>query len=152
MTSFKNMTEKEKKNFLSMDLVERIIRLEQRVSASFGEFIPYTKTHYFKSLSKNEKIKFIEYLKKYKRRKYVLGFLFSLFVVVSFIFKGNITGKVVSENVFSGESIYGTIFLIFLLFVVFLLIILLFFKNKREKRIKGHFKVIDKIYLRKIRK
>jgi len=152
MTRFEDMTKKEKEEFLSMDLIERMIRLEQRVSASFGEFIPYPKTHYFQNLSQNEKSKFTKYLKKYKRRKYILGFLLSLFVVTVFLFKGNITGNFISNTLFSFNTIYGKIFSISLLLIVLLSIFILLFKNKKEKKFKSHSNVMYNLYLRKIRK
>ena len=41
------MSQKEKKHFLSMDLIERMIRVEQRVGATFNKEIPYKSSNCF---------------------------------------------------------------------------------------------------------
>ena len=53
---FTEMSKTEKKSFLASDLIERMIRIEQKVRGSMGEgIIPYQQTEYFKELTPNEK-------------------------------------------------------------------------------------------------
>ena len=139
------MSKKEKKEFLSMDLIERLIRVEQRAASSFNEHIPYNKTEYYKSLEEHEKKKFDKYLKR-KTRKKSLIFLFLLIVLVSPIFlKIGFSGFVVKENLQETFSLLGNgLFLFGLVFICILFI--LFVLNKAKKRkFEKYFDIIDKV-------
>ncbi len=152
MKKLNEMTKKEKKEFLSMDLIERLIRLEQRVSASFGQFIPYSQTEYFKNLSEREKREFVKYLKKNKRKKYLLGSFFFFLVAGAIFLHGSFTAKVVEENLKIQNTLFTNILLI--LFLIFIFITVMFFLSgkRRKKRLKSHFDIIDKLYLKKVNK
>ena len=91
------MSMTEKKDFLSMDIIERMIRVEQRVSAHFREFIKYNETEYYKSLTKAEKAKFDNYL-RWKKKRTVLTSLLLLLPVVLFFWLESTTGHAVSES------------------------------------------------------
>jgi hypothetical protein len=150
MKKLNKMNEQEKKHFLSMDLIERLIRLEQRVSASFGNFIPYSKTKYFKNLSKKEKKNFVEYLKRHKRRKYIIGLIFISSLAGAIIFHRILTARVI-EGTFNG-ALFANPFLVFFLIFIVIVTISFLFKKRKEKRFKEHFEIIDKLYLRRVRK
>ncbi len=152
MKEFNEMTKKEKEDFLSMDLIERLIRLEQRVSASFGNFVHYSETEYFKSLSGTNKNSFIKYLKSNKRKKYVLLFLFSLFALFSLLFRGNISGNVVSDVISFSDYFPSLIFFTLLFIFILVILITLYFKTKKEKRFKRYFGLIERIYSLKTKK
>jgi len=146
-----NMPKNEKKNFLANDLIERMVRIEQRVHGSFGGgFIPYYKTEYFKSLSEAEKCRFKNYLiAKEKRKKW--KFLPWFGVILAGIFLSTqITGNVVAE-----DTIAPTNLLLAGVFVVGMLIYLVIFilQMQRWNRLEKHFAVVEKIISkRKIRR
>ena len=63
------MKKPEIKIFLANDLVERMIRIEQRLRDSLGEKqVPFYQTEYYKGLDGHQKEKFKEYLKKKEKR------------------------------------------------------------------------------------
>lgn len=72
---FNAMAPDARDEFLSMDLIERMIWVEQRVSVHFRKFVKYNETEYYKSLPHNLKVKFENYLKWKKRKKFVYLFL-----------------------------------------------------------------------------
>jgi len=107
---------KEKREFLRMDWVERMIRVEQSVNASFNKKVPYNKTRYYQSLTDSEKKEFEKYLKKNKRKKY-LGLFLGMAFVGLVLLNGAYTGGIVSNfNYKSPENIALTfgLFLILL--------------------------------------
>ena len=75
---FKLMSKKDKKDYLSNDLIERIIRIEQRVSARFGKIVSYSSTEYYKSLTNEQKSLFEKYLKSKKKKKLFFSSMFLL--------------------------------------------------------------------------
>jgi len=153
MKQLTKMSKEEKKIFLSMDLIERLIRLEQRVSASFGKFIPDYKTKYFKKLPKEEKKEFARYLKKNKRKKYLLGCSLLFLVGGAIFFRGIlITSRIIESSSKIENNFFTYLILACLLVFVLIVVLSLLSYRKREKRIKGHFDVIDNLYMRKLKK
>jgi len=149
MKKLDEMNKKEKKEFLSMDLVERLIRLEQRVSASFGKFIPYSETEYFKQLPEKEKKKFKDYLKRHKRRKFVLGFFLSFVILGAIILRGAITARVIEDNLPIPKDALGIFFVVFSVFFLLIITLSLIFKTKRERKVNHYFDIFNKIYFKK---
>jgi len=145
-----NMSKQERKNFLSNDLIERMIRVEQRVFLSFGENLPYNKTKYYLSLSANEKKKFVNYLRAKKiKGRFLMVFFFSL--LLSFVFiRMDFTGNVINDN-FGSDAYYliSEIFVILVLVVFFIGIIVFLFKRKKEKHFESHFKILDKFAVKR---
>lgn len=144
----KEMNKKEKKEFLSMDLIERLIRLEQRVSASFGEFVPYSETKYFTSLSDKEKKMFKNYLKKNKRRKHVLGFFLFAFIVGAIFLPKNFTSRAISENIFISSSFFGNLFLGGLLIFIFITLGIFLINRERKRKFNACFSIAEDIYFK----
>ncbi len=134
---FKDMSKKERKSFLSMDLIERMVRVEQKVAASFGKKLPYNKTDHYKKLTKKEKRKFDKYLKNKGKKKKIIIALFSLpvlFLILSLNFQ--MTGYVIGEGNLNFLQIAGIV-----LIVIFAILIYLF--SKKKKRYERHFSIID---------
>ena len=142
---FQSMTQNQKKDFLSNDLSERIIRVEQRVSTRFNKFIPYNQTEYYKSMSKEQKIQFEKYLKDKGKKKVLLlvALLIPLLILgfLNFSFTGDVIKK---ELVDSSININFLFIFIFLLFA-FVLVIGLFIKLKRKKKLNKYLRVIDNL-------
>jgi len=147
---FSQMDKKEKKEFLSSDLIERMIRVEQRVASSFGGHIPIKKTEYYKNLRENEKKSFYKYLKRknIKKKSILLVFFLSL---VSLVFLGaEFTGKAVDNVGGTGTSRFLSVILVlFILVMLFFSLILFIFKKIKKRRFEKHFDILDNIGLRK---
>ncbi len=151
---FSEMDKKEKQNFLSNDLIERLIRVEQRVGASFGKYVPYQKSDYYKSLTSEEKKRFERYLKLNSRTKALLTLLILLPVFIFGLFRLEGTGRVIDESL---SLIQFPLWVWKVLFLVLgLLLILLLFrligKIRRRMRLKNHFKIIEKVSFRNKKK
>ncbi len=147
---FKTMSKNEKKHFLSMDLIERMIRIEQRVSSSFRKDVDYDKTEYYKSLSNDEKTEFSNYLKR-KKGKQILK---TLFIAVPLLFLASLelglTGNVVDEAI--GEQNIPLLEIGLLLFSIAIctFFIMLFLSKKiKNARFERHFDVVESIFSRK---
>ncbi|MBU2576398.1 MAG: hypothetical protein KKF50_01620 [Nanoarchaeota archaeon] len=142
------MINSKKKNFLSNDFIERMVRVEQRVSISLGENKPYNKTHYYKSLLPHEKKEFDEYL--LRKGDVKKGFLVAFFLLLVSILFLNVkfTGNAVSGVVGEGElsvltlSIMGSLIVITFFLVVFFLV-----GKFGNKKFHKHFYILDKIGL-----
>jgi hypothetical protein len=141
---FNEMGKAEKKNFLACDLIERMIRIEQKVRGSMGEgVVPYQQTEYFRELTPGEKRKYIEYLEN-KEKKKKWKFLPFVLIPGAGAFVGlRVTGNVVSE----GQSVQpiNLILLGVFLAVVVAYWIYILSKRKRFRRLDRHFKVIEHI-------
>lgn len=149
---FKNMSKNEKKHFLSMDLIERMIRIEQRVSSSFRKDVDYDKTEYYKSLSNDEKKEFSKYLKR-KKGKQILK---TLFIASPLLFlaslKLGLTGNVVNETI--GEQnvpLLENSLLLFSIAICAFFIMLFISKKIKNARFEKHFNVVENIFSRKHR-
>ena len=134
---FSEMGVGEKRKFLSVDLIDRMIRIEQRVSASFGSPIIYFQTEYYKQLSPSEKEEFKAYFHKKNRPKFYFLFLIaSLFLLGTHIM---LTGNSLVNVSVTAFNIFD--FFIFGLFFVFLALWLFFvskeFKHRKKEK---HFK------------
>lgn len=140
---FQNMAKKQKEDFLSNDLSERIIRVEQRVSTRFNKFIPYYQTEYYKSMSKAQKINFEKYLKDKGKKKFlVLAVLLIPLLILGFLNFG-FTGDVVKKDLTEfGININFVFVFIFFLFAI-ILILALFMRLKRKNKLDKHIGVID---------
>ena len=133
------MTQPEKKEYLSMDLIDRMVRVEQRVSASFGEYIPYNKTKYYQELTPSERKSYDSFLKNKKIKRRVFMSSFAGIFLFSFYFFYESTGNVVGTN--SGVNMnyikIGAVIFYILLFVILLLII-----SKRKRQEKSLAKIL----------
>lgn len=142
LDELKSMSKEDKKEFLSNDLIARMIRLEQRVSASFGEVVPYNKTKYYQNLTDAEKKNFNKYLHSKIGSKFVFSLLASLFVFGGFLARGSLTGNVIGGT---NSISYGGIIVAVL--AVIGLIVLLFHqiqKRRREKMFKSVLNLLDR--------
>ncbi len=141
---FDELSKKKKKEFLSNDLTERIIRIEQRVSARFGKLIFYNETEYYKSLSPKQKKKFEQYLNSKKAKKLAVLLVILFPILALFLLNLNFTGNAVKEQ-FGDSSILG--YMLIALIIIIFLAWLNFIKRKkaREKRFKDYFNILEDI-------
>ncbi|MBI2629807.1 hypothetical protein HYW76_01775 [Candidatus Pacearchaeota archaeon] len=143
---YAKMSKKEKKNFLSMDMIERIIRVEQKVSSKFNKCVPYNETEYYKSLREEDKKSFDKYVSKNHRGKKILLF-FAVLASLFLIFNLNFTGEAI-KNVNSSDNtkIIGIVLIILIGTICFLYALS---KRRRAERIDSHFMVIENLFSKK---
>jgi uncharacterized membrane protein (DUF485 family) len=150
MQDLKQMPPEQKKQFFSMDLAERMIRVEQHISSTFNKPVTYEQTEYFKSLSPQQKTEFKNYLKNKNKKKFMFFlFLFVLPVFIFSILNINFTGNVISENSGHAGLIISWIAIGIIAVAVLVYIIELIFKRRSHKTFKRHSRVLQEIYLRK---
>ena len=161
-----DMDKPEKKNFLDMDMTERMIRTEQKVAASFGEKIPYKKTEYYSSLSDEEKKRFKKHLKKRGKRgpMLVLGVLASgtLLTVLGLSLNNpqtiQLTGNAIQKTQettglgMNELSLVGMVLLVAAFTGIFVFVSSLIFNRKKQRRFDGHMAVIDRVLSKKYNK
>lgn len=147
LKDLKEMSLGEKKEFLSNDFIERMIRVEQKVSASFGRVVIYDKTDYYKSLTKPEKKDFEKYMKGKGMKKVLL--MLPVLLILGFVGLINIkfTGNVVNESATASglEAIWVPIVVV--LIWVFAVVVIM--KKIKKSRFDKHFDIIDEIGLRR---
>ncbi len=131
---FHDISKKEKKEFLSNDFIDRMIRVEQTVSASLGESKSYSDTEYYNKLTKDEKVKFNKYLKNKKSQKIFFAVIVLMGILSVSIFNHKITGNVINSQI--GKQAIGTIsyILIGLIFIGLFLSAIFLASSKLKKR------------------
>ena len=146
MKELQEMSDTEKKKFFSMDLAERMIRVEQKVSASFNKYVPYYQTEYYKSMTEKQKTDFRKHLRNKKRRRVLFVFFILIPVFLLGLFRLEVTGKVVVDTVGENNSLNIQIFLIILfVLIVIYSIYLAFSRRSSNKRFSNNFKIIEDI-------
>lgn len=143
-------TDKEKKEFLENDFIERIIRIEQRVSAKYGALVPYKETYCYKNLTPENKKRYEKYLKTKKTKKFAFAasFLIPLFGIL-FISK-TITGNVIGGT--NGLNIYSILLIGFILISILIFISYLILDKRKRKRVDPLFKPLENLAKNKSKK
>lgn len=151
MKPLEKMSKEEKRCFLSNDFAERIIRLEQGISASFNKSVKYNETEYYKSMTSQQQREFERFMKG-KKKKMVLHVLVLLLPLALFFFlRASITGNAIREE-FSNNFSLTNIELFLLGVFILLLITLVYraFRNKlRVRKFEKHSKVIENLMEKK---
>lgn len=143
---FDGMNKREKKLLLSNDFIDRMIKVEQRVSTSFGEYVPYKKTRYYQSLTQPEKENFDKYQKNKKGLWKATIYISFAAIAGIIIFKTGFTGNIVNNTIGSGASSWiSNLFVIAMLLGFLLLVIIFILRRKVEKDFNRKFEIIDKI-------
>ncbi len=139
------LTKPRQKAYLANDLIERMIRVEQRVCAHFRNFITYDKTEFYKSLTHEEQKRFDSYMRHKKSNsalKIFAGVILPL--ILLFMIKVDFTGNVIRENFTMSPGIeLGFIALIVIVLASFVISIVS--RNRRYERYDPHFKVVDDV-------
>jgi uncharacterized membrane protein (DUF485 family) len=140
----------EKKQFLSNDFIERMIRVEQKVFESLGEKKNYNETKYYQGLTNQEKISFNNFLKTKHNKRNVFFGVFLLGLVLVFAFNTELTGNVINENIGEGSSlIFSVILMSLVMGGIFLFVINSISDRIRENRFQSHFKILENLYLKR---
>jgi len=149
MKALTEMSDKEKKNFFSMDLAERMIRVEQNVSASFNRYVPYYQTEYYKSMNERQKEDFKKYLKHKKRKKFLSVLSIFLPLILAGFLSFSITGNVIAEEIGQENS---SMLVISLIIVFFILFFYFFYssilRKKLDRKMNNYVKTLNNIVSR----
>lgn len=136
-----------------MDLVERMIRIEQRVSASFGKKITYNQTDYYKSLSEKERKAFESYLKRNKRKKFLLGFLLLTPLLLLACLRMQVTGNIIrgaiEDNTKFDIALLEPLLAFIVLAAIVIFLLTLAFKKRRNTKFEKNFEVLENVFLQK---
>jgi len=144
MKELSEMSKKEKKDFFCNDFTERMIRVEQNVSASFNKPLAYDKTNLYKSLTPVQKKNFESYLKNKKWKKCLAPLLILVPAIAIALLNINFTGNVIRDNLDAGKISYLTMIFMGILAVFFCLeFFQMFFKKMRARRFKRNTKIIE---------
>jgi hypothetical protein len=144
-----NAQKAELKKMLSMDLAERLIRVEQTVSASFNKDVSYDKTAYYLSMTPQQRKEFDEYLKNKKKKKVFLSsFIFACMFGLS-IFSLGITGNVVNESNAKIFSIAEISLAVILVLLVVYLVFSWISNMLKNKRFDKHSEILNNLTLSK---
>lgn len=139
-------TKEQRQDFLENDFLDRLIRIEQRVSAKFGKLIRYTNTYCYRNLTEENRKNYERYLKTKRKKRFVFVTSFILPLLGVLFLSNGITGNVVREGV--GESGFIVFIIILLSFLLGLSLsfgMFFIFKLKRERRFGPLFKPLEKI-------
>ena len=132
------MTPREKKDFLQNDIVERMIRIEQKVLAAEGKKISPKESDFYKNLSIEAKKGFNKHLVK-KKGKGVAKLL--LLLAPLFVFgltRFNVTGNVVRDATTVEPYWWGWVALgIFIILGIFMWATHIM-RSRMNKRLKSH--------------
>jgi len=148
--SLKTMSKPDKAFFLSMDLIERMIRVEQSVSASFNKHVSMKQTAYYKNLSPRVKSNFDEYMKRKSHNKILLYCLFFCSLIVASLFNVSLTGNVIAENLgYSSYQIFNMV-VMFVLGVTAITVILSIIANKHaQNKFREKSKILEDVLVHK---
>ena len=132
------MTPREKKDFLQNDIVERMIRIEQKVLAAEGKKISPKESDFYKNLSIEAKKGFNKHLVK-KKGKGVAKLLLLLAPLFVFgLMRFNVTGNVVRNATGAEPYWWGWVALgIFIILGIFMWATHIM-RSRMNKRLKSH--------------
>lgn len=134
----------ELKKFLSMELAERLIRVEQTVSASFNKEISYDQTAYYKGMSPKEKTEFDNYLKNKKKKKIMFSSSIFVCMFALSLFSSGITGNFIATGENSRFHSVPEIVLGVILGILVIYGIYSFISGKmQEKRFNKHSEIVE---------
>ena len=144
----KEMTKKEKKEFLDHDITERMIRVEQVVSKHFGKVVPHRETTFYKGLSKDDKMAYNRHINKKKKRNIFRMLALILPLVAFSLMRFNITGSAIGNS--SGIEFYWWSFVAIAVFVVIATFVITHYllRKRIERRLKSH----ERHLIRKMKK
>ena len=129
-------------NFLSMDLIERLIKVEMHVSKSFNCPVTMEETEYYRSLSPQKQKEFQEYLKSKKAKKLVAISSLILPLFALGLFNATSVGNVVRDNF--GESLVSVEIILGIVVLTVLIFIGISFLNSKfsNKNVYKHLKLL----------
>lgn len=147
---FKKLPKKDKDKYLFCDMAHRLIRVEQKVSASFNKPVKLEQTEYYKSLTPVEQKNIKEYVANKKKNKILC--LWATFISITlFVFlRISLTGNVISNST-SYNYLYDLSTILLFVLIIFFIVVLYYLLNKRvtERHIRRHLKKLKPILSKK---
>lgn len=127
----------------SFEALEEIAKLEQRNSLKRGKFLTLFHTPAVKSLDKNERREFFNYLRAKKAKNIFLIIIALVSFICIFVFRSGLTGGAVAEI---GKEIGGISWVFATVFLVSLLLLIYEWAEDfaLQKRFKRHIKIAEK--------
>lgn len=141
----KEMTPSEKESFLNSDMANRMIRVEQRVAASFGDHIPYNQTDYYKSLPKNDKMKLNRLIAKKGKKKFGLFSFLLASVLALGALRFSFTGNAIADYTGADINISTYVVLGIMAVLFFVLCTGAISENGKRKRDEKHIRVLEEV-------
>lgn len=124
----KKKISKEKKDYMDSDLVDRLIKIEQKISVKYGKFLKYNQTACYKELSEDDKKRYKKYLDNKKKKELTLSALLGISLFTVLIFNMGLTG-----NIIGIDSKSSNVILFSILLIVLVLLIIAYFVFKKLK-------------------
>jgi uncharacterized membrane-anchored protein len=140
----------ELKRFLAMDMAERLIRVEQNVSSSFNQEVPYNKTAYYLSMTSEQKRDFEKFLKNKNKKRMMMFSLFFISLIGMSLLGSSITGSTILEQNSLNSLSFVEIFFFMIFGILFIYACYYFIsKHLRHKKFEHHSEIIENIMLSK---
>ena len=133
--------EKNNNELLSQDLIDRIIRVEQKICRRHNKNIQYKDTYYFKSLSSKEKKDYEKFLHNRTRKALFFYSALMIFLMV-FFSQVRLTGNAILGNPITIINYFPAVLILVVIFIYLLYFIL---KRSREKRFDDCENIINKV-------
>jgi len=150
MQKLQTMNKSQKEQFLSMDLANRMIRIEQKVAGKIvKKKLKPEETEYYKSLSSADKTNYGAFLQAKKKKSAVFASLVIVPLLLFSIFRPGLTGNVIVENGTITFSSFEVVLLGLFVLMLILFLVLLLDKKLIERRLNRHVKVIEHVLARK---
>ena len=150
METLQAMSLDQKKKFLSMDLANRMICIEQKLVANVSKKkIKPQETEYYKSLCILDKANYEQYLKDKKKKRSIMGGLIIAPLLALALFRPTSTGNVIVEN---GTITFSSFELVLMgVFVLLICLFLVLYLDRKliDHRLNKHVRFIEHILARK---
>ncbi len=143
---FSDMTKEEKKKFFSLDMADRMIRVEQKVSAHFHKNVSYKETEYYNGMCSSDKEAFDSFIKNKQRAKIAISVMILLPVAILIVLNTSVTASVIKDNL--GLNYSGSLeFFIWTFAMIFTILALYKSLGERiaDSRYDSHLDVFDNI-------
>ncbi len=136
---------------VSLRTAEKLIRVEQQIAATFGKYISYDKTQFYKDMSPEDKKNFERYMENKQKKKVfsIVGLIAPLFLFS--MLKLNVTGNAIKDTIGNGAS-NALGWACIAIFIVGLALFAFASAQNKELSSKAdkHSKVFDKILEKKV--
>jgi hypothetical protein len=134
MKKFVQMSSEDGKKFFTLDLAERMIRVEQEVSSSFDRAIPYYQTEYYKNLSLKQQKELSRFIKNKKQKNFVKLLIFILPLLGFLVIRTGMNARAVDNMI--GQGIFIVVYMDFLACFFCLSCSIFFFLYLKKKNLR----------------
>ena len=134
----------------SPSLAEKMIRVEQRVSSSFGKYLTFDNTDYYKALTPKQRTLFENFQRKKQKKKIFSYSLVIIPLLLISMMNFGVTGNVVNENLSTTQlGAIEIILLVIALLALSLIVYVFIIKKVKEKILERNYKIIGDTLVQK---